>query len=279
MKKFVKIILIIYIVICLTICIIGNIILKEDVQDTSISIDDEEIMYGMSEFLGVTISNQSIINLNEEIIEKLEKIEIDFNKNALIYHTHAREAYKSSEYELSEDYRTADENYNVLNIGNHLKNKLTEEGYEVIHNKEDYEIPDLESAYIRSKEGVQKILSENKNIDLLIDIHRESFERKEIEKTCIEIEGERVARLRFVIGADTSDDEWLHDLKLALEIQKKANEKYPDLFRPIIIRERDYNQDLSKYSILLEVGEDQNSIEEANEAIDCFVELLTQVNK
>ena len=50
-------------------------------------------------------------------------------------------------------------------------------------------------------------------------------------------------------------------------MQKKADEKYPGLFEPILIREEQYNQDLSKYSVLIEVGENCNYIEESDKIV------------
>ena len=48
----------------------------------------------------------------------------------------------------------------------------------------------------------------------------------------------------FVIGTDGGGLEhpnWLNNFKLAVKIQDKANEMYPGLFRPIILRNSRYN--------------------------------------
>ena len=69
------------------------------------------------------------------------------------------------------------------------------------------------------------------------------------------------------------------NLKLAIEIQKIADKLYPGLFKPILIRERDYNQDLSKNAMLIEVGENCNTIEQALNSIKYFSEIFMNEQK
>ena len=61
---------------------------------------------------------------------------------------------------------------------------------------------------------------------------------------------------------------------MAIEIQKIADKLYPGLFKPILIRERTYNQDLSKYAMLIEVGENSNTIEQALNSMKYFSEIF-----
>ena len=66
----------------------------------------------------------------------------------------------------------------------------------------------------------------------------------------------------------------MYDLKWAVMIQKEANEKYQGLMEPILIREETYNQDLSKYAILIEVGENCNKIEHALNSMKYLSEII-----
>lgn len=62
---------------------------------------------------------------------------------------------------------------------------------------------------------------------------------------CVKIGDETVAQLMFVIGTDGGGLEhsnWNNNLKLAIKVQEKANEMYPGLFKPIILRNSRYNQ-------------------------------------
>ena len=77
------------------------------------------------------------------------------------------------------------------------------------------------------------------------------------------------------IGYDGEENPYyFQNLKLALEIQMLANKIYPGLFRPMIIRNSVYNQDLCENSFLIEVGASGNTIEEATLATRCLSNLL-----
>ena len=57
-------------------------------------------------------------------------------------------------------------------------------------------------------------------------------------------------------------------------MQNKANEMYPGFFSPILIREREYNQDVAKHAVLIEVGENWNTIEQALNSVKYLAEVL-----
>lgn len=82
------------------------------------------------------------------------------------------------------------------------------------------------------------------------------------------------------VGSDTTKNPIAEDnLRLALKIQQIADKVYPGLFKPMIIRNSVYNQDLNKYSLLVEVGATGNTIEEAKLATRCLANLLNIVYK
>ncbi len=53
------------------------------------------------------------------------------------------------------------------------------------------------------------------------------------------------------------------NLKFAIKVQKKQNEMYPGLFKPIILRNSEYNQHVSKAACIIEVGATGNTLEES----------------
>lgn len=225
------------------------------------------------------LSGVRIYNSSEILIDKqeLENIQIEQADQILLYHTHGTESYKSDKnYETYEFYKSTDENYNVIKVGDYLKELLLEKGITTTHNKEYHNYPIKTGTYAKSRECVQKILDNNKNINRIVDIHRDAYSETEHTAKTIEIEGKKVAPLRFVIGINKEDKQWIYDLKWAVEMQKKADEKYPGLFEPILIREEQYNQDLSKYSVLIEVGENCNYIEESINSMEYFAEIVSQ---
>lgn len=225
---------------------------------------------------GVRIYNQDKININKE---KLANINIELSNKLLIYHTHGTESFKTEEpYETYEFYRSTDSNYNVIRLGNYLTELLESNGFEVIHDTEYYDLPSIDGAYTRSETKAKKILAQNEDINFVIDLHRDAISEIEHIANTIEINGEKVSNLRFVVGANLENDEWLYDLKLAIELQKIADEKYPGLFKSIIIRDTDYNQGIAKHALLIEVGENCNMIDEVLRATEYFAEIITNIN-
>ena len=266
-----------------TMQILGQCLLKQyiDINDNQYTEELTQIYENMKliknkYILGVEIINKAQIEITEA---SLENIELENSKKILIYHTHGSESYKAStQYETYKFYRSFDENFNVIKIGKYLEKLLSEKGFNIEHDIEYYDIPDINDAYNKSRTEVKKILSDDTNINMIFDIHRDAISDEEHEATSIKINEEEVAQLRFVIGIKNNDN-WKNNLKLAIEIQKIADKLYPGLFKPILIRERDYNQDLSKNAMLIEVGENCNTIEQALNSIKYFSEIFMNEQK
>ena len=222
---------------------------------------------------GVRIYNTSETEIKDE---DLENIEIDIGQNFVIYHTHGTESYKSNEeYETFKFYRSTDTNYNVIEIGRHLTKLFENKGYNIIHETQYFDLPSTSGAYGRAIARVNARIAENEETSFVIDIHRDAISEEEHLAPTVEIEGKTAARLRFVIGTETeSEEEWKNNLKLALEIQRKADENYPGLFQPILIREEGYQKDLSRNAILIEVGENCSMLEDALNSIEYFAEVV-----
>ena len=82
------------------------------------------------------------------------------------------------------------------------------------------------------------------------------------------------------VGSDTSKNPfWEENLKLAIKLQLLADKIYPGLFRSMYIRNSVYNQDLNKYSLLVEFGATGNTIDEVKLATRCLANLLDIIYK
>lgn len=222
--------------------------------------------------LGVGINNATELDLSQYI--ENEQIKMDNKKDILIYHTHTTEAYNEN-YEKTEDGKTLNSNYNMLKIGTTFTQKLKEKGFSVIHEQTYHDKDGVDSAYDNAKKTVEQNLENNKNIEMLFDVHRDAYIEGMNKQNYIEIDGKKVANLRFVIG--TAHDNWKNNLKWAITIQKKADEMYPGLFKDIYIYDNNYNQSLSKYATLIEVGNDKNTIEEAKLSVEYLAEIIAKV--
>ena len=86
----------------------------------------------------------------------------------------------------------------------------------------------------------------------------------------------------FVIGTDGSGLEhnnWVQNLRFAIKVQEKANEMYPGLFKPIIIRNSRYNQHLAKAASIIEVGATGNTLEQSNNSMKYLAKVLSEIMK
>lgn len=228
------------------------------------------------------IDNQSKYDFTQEMLTPDE--EIDNKKNVLIYHTHTCESYTPCEtynYTMTGNYRTTDSNYNVVRVGNELQAYLEQKGFKVVHDSTYHDYPSYSGSYARSLETAKKML-EGQDADIVIDLHRDAMGNGDTYGPTIMVNGERVAQLMFVIGTDgggLEHTDWEKNLKIAVKIQEKANEMYPGLFRPIIVRNSRYNQHVAKGASIIEVGATANTLSECLLSMQCLANVLEEVCK
>lgn len=228
------------------------------------------------------IDNQSNYTLTEEMLSP--DAEIINKKDVFIYHTHTCESYTPCDtynYTMTGNYRTTDSNYNVVRVGNELKTCLNEKGFNVTHDETYHDYPSYSGSYARSLETAENMLY-GKTTDIVIDLHRDAVGNGDTYGPTIMVNDERVAQLMFVIGTDGGGLEhpnWIENLKIAIKIQEKANEMYPGLFRPIIIRNSRYNQHVAKAASIIEVGATANTLGECLLSMQCLANVLEEVCK
>jgi stage II sporulation protein P len=128
-----------------------------------------------------------------------------------------------------------------------------------------------------SRSVVETALQQNKDVDYLIDIHRDSLRQ---EKTTAAINGKSYAKMMIVLGeANPKFDE---NVKMAKAIHEKLEEKYPGLSRGVLSKKKTsgnnglYNQDLSDRSILIEVGGVDNNMEELTNTVKAFSDVFSE---
>lgn len=230
---------------------------------------------------GVFIKNGTDYNLTEEILKP--DIEVN-NKNIMIFHTHTCESYTATEkfnYTQTGTYRTTDLNYNVARVGTELKNQLLSYNYNVIHDTTYHDYPAYNGSYDRSLNTVRNLLLTNKDTDVIFDLHRDAIADYSYAPT-VKIGEEYCAQLMFVIGTDGGGLEhqnWQQNLKFAVKIQEKANELYPGLFKPIVLRNSRYNQHLSKAAGIIEVGATGNTMEQCLTSMKYLAKVISEVMK
>ena len=124
----------------------------------------------------VKINNQTKYEIND--ITGNYKIK---NKNkVVIYHSHTCESYTSSEkynYKMTGTYRTTDLNFTVSRVGDELEKYLKEYGKTVIHDKTYHDYPSYNGSYERSLSTMEKIIENNKDAEIMIDLHRDAVRK------------------------------------------------------------------------------------------------------
>ena len=71
--------------------------------------------------------------------------------------------------------------------------------------------------------------------------------------------------------------DWQENLKFAIKIQEKANELYPGLFKPIILRNSGYNQELAKGASIIEVGATGNTLDKSLVSMKYLAKVLSEL--
>lgn len=198
------------------------------------------------------------------------------NPIAYIYNTHQLENYINSNKE------TYNITPNVLMASYLLKEKLNE--YNIPAIVEETNIPEIlkinnwnySYSYKASRFLIEDAIAKNKQLKYFIDIHRDSIP---YNSSTIKIKNINYARVLFVIGKENKN--YKKNLDLSNRINEKFKKLYPGLSRGIILKEGPmvdgiYNQDLSPNLILIEVGGYQNKIEEVQNTINVFSEILRE---
>ena len=232
-------------------------------------------------YKNVQIRNQTGYVLSEDVLTP--NIEIN-NSNIIIFHTHTCESYTPTEqnqYEASGSYRTTDLNHSVARVGDELTNYLTNYGYNVVHDKTYHDYPAYTGSYGRSLKTVEAI-KQNNNADVIIDLHRDAMGSNSDYAPTVKIGDDYAAQLMFVIGTDGGGlwhPNWNNNLKFAVKVQQKAEELYPGLFKPIIVRNSRYNQHVSKAATIIEVGATGNTLEQCMTSMKYLSKVLSEVVK
>lgn len=234
-----------------------------------------------SEYQGVKIKNETSFELTQDILSG--RIELN-EENIIIFHTHTCESYTSSEkyqYEPTGNYRTTDNNFSVARIGNELTEYLQGYGYTVNHNTTYHDYPAYSGSYNRSLKTVENILTTFQS-DIIIDIHRDAIGSRADYAPTVKIGEDYAAQLMFVIGTNGGGlwhPNWQQNLQFAIEVQEKANELYPGLFKPMILRSSRYNQHLGKAACIIEVGATGNTLEQSITSMKYFAKVLDEILK
>ena len=188
----------------------------------------------------------------------------------LILHTHATESYTKQPgqiYDEDSSYRTFKASYNMLSIGEELKRVLTAGGISVLHDRTLHDYPSFNGSYDHARQTIRAYLQAYPSIKMVIDLHRDAldFEQDPQLTTLATVGGQKSAQLMLVAGTDhnVSYSHWEENLALGVKLTAVLEKMYPGITRPIQLRPQRFNLDMSPGSILVEVGANGDTHEEA----------------
>jgi len=189
----------------------------------------------------------------------------------LILHTHTTEGYMTYDagYFLAGDRdRTRDHKKNVCAVGEAIRLTLEAAGIGVIHDTTVHDSPQYNGAYGRSAQTAEAILKKYPSIKLVLDVHRDAvLENGAVVKPTATVEGKKAAQMMLITGTVTTAElphrHWQKNLALSTQLQAALDKVSPDLMRPLNTVASRYNQHLSPGWVLVEVGAEGNTVEEA----------------
>ena len=236
----------------------------QDLDGHTVKLVTEEEAYYASAFVSDSWTHR---------FEKVKEITVTEEAQVLLYHTHNAETYLPS----AGVSKVSGQNGGVVQAASVFQAALQQKyGIRTIHNTTLHDYPNWNRSYQNSLATAQQLLQTHTSVKAVFDVHRDAgFTSK--KPTTTTINGRSAARIMLVIGAN--HENWKENLAFARELEARCNELYPGLLRDNIhIKETGrYNQQVHPHAVLLEIGSDLNTQEEADYALECFAQVVYEV--
>ena len=222
-----------------------------------------------------TAAGTELLNTEDLLSKDMRMKGSNDEPQILIYHTHSQEAFKDS--------IPGDESTTIVGAGEKLAQLLREKyGYNVIHNTQHFDEESRDYAYSNSLPVLEQILAENPSIEVVIDLHRDAM--PEDRRLVVDFQGRPTAQFMFFNGLsrtarsgeiESLENPYLEDnLAFSFQMQTASNEYYPGIARRIYLKAYRYNLHLRPKSLLIELGAQNNTVEEIMNAIDPLAHII-----
>lgn len=234
----------------------------------------------------LTFLNRDYKGLTSNEVVKLKKNETNKkietkkeNPTIYIYNTHQTEEYKPTSFL---EYSV---NPNVLMASYILEEQLSNKGNVVLVEEES--VSKLRTSlglnyagsYKVTRSMMEKAKKNNPTLKYYIDLHRDSLTH---DKTTLTVDGKSYAKILFIVGLENS--KYQENLDFTKKISDLLNQKVKGLSKGIYKKEGPlvngvYNQDFSNRVILIELGGNENTIDEVYRSLIVLGEVLDEVIK
>lgn len=225
-----------------------------------------------------TTIDSSELNAQEMLSKDMTLQGSSENVQILIYHTHSQEGYADSV--------PGDKNSSVVALGERLTQLLRDEyGFNVMHHMGEYDVKDRDNAYSYSGPALEQLLNEHPSIEVVIDLHRDGV--PETAHLVSEVNGKQTAQIMFFNGlsrttangdiAYLANPNRADNLAFSFQMKLAAEEYYPGFARATYLKGYRYNLHYRPKSLLVEVGAQTNTLEEAMNAMEPLADILNKV--
>lgn len=248
---------------------------------------ETNISEGDISFGSVSISNSTPIVPDIAALLEAElpfALEDNHTVQVLIYHTHTCESYLTEDTgEYDEDFypRSTDGSQGVIAVGERIAETLKAHGIGVVHDKTLHDDPSYEGSYGRSRATVMEYMEKYPGIKITLDIHRDAMTNDSGTKykPTFTYQGKKAAQIMIMSGYDEEGEFpfWDENLIFATQLQNQCEEMYPGMTRPLYFGEFKYNMNINNGSLLIEVGTDGNTVDEACRSGEFLANALSSV--
>ena len=224
-----------------------------------------------------TRAGEDLINLDALLSADMRMRGSADEPQILIYHTHSQEAFADSE--------AGDSSTSIVGVGERLAAILREEyGYNVLHHTASYDAESRDYAYSNALPAIEELLAEYPSVEVVIDLHRDAV--PEDRRLVVDLQGRPTAQFMFFNGLSRTakgeieylENPYLADnLAFSFQMQAVCNEYYPGLARRIYLKAYRYNMHVCPRTLLIELGAQNNTVEEAMNACDPLAHVLDLV--
>lgn len=191
-----------------------------------------------------------------------------------IYHTHTAESFIPSS---GVSHRPGGQRGEIVDVGEALAARLAQHGIPALHSRNIHDFPSFMKAYGPAEATAKKLLADNPSIQMIFDIHRDADKR---DNATVIVNGVAMARIAIVVGMgqqDLAQPHWQQNHAFAKLVDARLNQHFPGLSRGIQLVEWRYNQHLHPRALLIEIGCQENSKEEAVRSIELLGDVVAEI--
>jgi len=226
---------------------------------------------------------EAIYDEEKEVQEEKEIIHTTGDRKVVfIYNSHNRESFLPHLPEVTDPNLAHHRKVNITKVSDYLAKSLEQRGIGTEVDKTDHmQVLDKNNwtygqSYRASREVIQEVLSTNKDVQYMFDLHRDALPR---DRTTITIDDQSYGQILIVIGEEHESYET--NLSLAREIHQRIEEEYPGLSKGVLTKKGPgnngiYNQDMLDTALLFEIGGYGNTLEELFRTADVLADIFSE---